>query len=105
MVIWSYFKASFGDPGRVPEHIQSPTSQIPMLDLAVYKNVCTKCPPIQPKNNDNNDKPEFRWKPPRAYHCKVCKTCVFKMDHHCVWINNCVGARNSRFFVLFLIYT
>lgn len=23
------------------------------------------------------------WKPRRAHHCKVCKTCVMKMDHHC----------------------
>lgn len=23
------------------------------------------------------------YKPPRAHHCRKCKTCVLKMDHHC----------------------
>ncbi|CDP16097.1 unnamed protein product [Coffea canephora] len=44
-------------------------------------------------------------KPPRAHHYCACNRCVLRMDHHCVWLNNCVGYANYKNFFIFVIYT
>ncbi|XP_037296535.1 palmitoyltransferase ZDHHC6 isoform X2 [Manduca sexta] len=42
------------------------------------------------------------YKAPRSHHCRKCGYCVKKMDHHCPWINCCVGHENHGYFTLFL---
>ena len=34
-------------------------------------------------------------------HCRACDKCVLHFDHHCKWLNNCVGSKNYHsFFIL-----
>ena len=43
-------------------------------------------------------------KPERTHHCSTCKTCSLRLDHHCPWLNNCIGIGNYRFFVQLLFH-
>lgn len=87
MAYISHIRAAFSDPGRIPEGM-NPPFQSEHMEM---KN-CEKCLGKE------------TWKPMRAHHCRECGFCVFKMDHHCPWVNNCVGHRNMKYFLQFVLY-
>ncbi|XP_049401799.1 probable protein S-acyltransferase 14 [Solanum stenotomum] len=105
MLLWCYFSVVFTDPGSVPPNwrpeLDEERGEADPLTTSEFGaspadsgntriRFCRKCNQL---------------KPPRCHHCSVCGRCVLKMDHHCVWVVNCVGALNYKYFLLFLFYT
>lgn len=39
----------------------------------------------------------------RTKHCSVCNKCVGKFDHHCKWLNHCIGGRNYVAFLMCVV--
>lgn len=77
-----FFRAMFSNPGVVPRVATE------NVDWRTWEK-CKKCRLARPA---------------RSHHCSKCGYCVLEMDHHCQWINNCVGKGNFRIFSLLLVY-
>ena len=39
----------------------------------------------------------------KTKHCKECNRWVRGFDHHCIWLNNCIGYNNYMYFYLLMI--
>lgn len=38
----------------------------------------------------------------RSFHCTICNKCSDNYDHHCPFIDNCLGTRNHKYFLIFV---
>ena len=86
MVYMSFFAASCKDPGNL-----KPLDNYAFLELLHDINPVDLCPECKVIRTA------------RSRHCAICNQCVERFDHHCPWINNCVGIKNHNAFLMFLV--
>ncbi len=88
IVLISYITASARDPGTLRSD-----QNLPFLELLQKFSPTDLCPDCEVIRT------------PRSRHCAICNVCVERYDHHCPWINNCVGIRNHNAFLAFITST
>ncbi|KAL7586252.1 protein S-acyltransferase 24 [Lactuca sativa] len=95
-----FYRCSCKDPGYVKTNrhdSQSMKDDEPLLKIELgdpallagnWSQLCATCKIVRPV---------------RSKHCSTCDRCVEQFDHHCPWVSNCIGKKNKRDFLGFLV--
>jgi len=83
-----YYWVMFSDPGFIEQNTVNEQSLLDALNNdQPIPPMCATC---------------MCKKPVRSKHCANCNRCVARFDHHCVWVNNCIGVKNHIQFLVLL---
>ncbi|CAL8071176.1 unnamed protein product [Calicophoron daubneyi] len=101
-VFSTFGRATFMDPGYLPVGVAG--EKLTTIEKGSPRTVMYKTIEV------NGIATRLKWcitcemyRPPRCSHCSICKHCIDTFDHHCPWVNNCIGKRNYRYFLAFLL--
>ncbi|OAD74509.1 hypothetical protein PHYBLDRAFT_111945 [Phycomyces blakesleeanus NRRL 1555(-)] len=106
----SMIKTSWTDPGIIPRDLDPTPEFFDDQGSAYYGESEWSHVPVQKEVKIRDNTWALRYcdtcklyRPPRASHCRQCDNCVENEDHHCIWLNNCIGKRNYRPFFTFIV--
>jgi len=103
MLICCYVRCILVSPGEIPDN-DARWAFVPQEGPQQGTGASVNLQEMKRSGERRHCKWCSKYKPDRCHHCRVCRTCILKMDHHCPWIYNCVGFKNYKYFFLLLMY-
>lgn len=96
-------------PNKELDLIQNSGRETPSLSMKLESPSANISINNGPNSQDNKSKPLddydyvyctacFNDQPLRARHCRQCGVCVALFDHHCPFVDNCIGEKNKFIF-------
>lgn len=88
-ILWHFFVTVLTPPGSPTKGIEFGTLRAAADDRLRAFSLCRRCEAPRPYG---------------THHCSTCGNCAYDLDHHCIFVHNCIGYANRRSFFLFCFF-